>query len=264
VVWTTTIPELRAKALLKLIDDRQPVELAELAKKIGLSIRHVPSDGFEGALVRIVNQPIGIVAVRKNMPRPRERFTIAHEIGHFVLPGHEDERRVCSEEEIETPEADAKDVKPEDAYNRRLEQEAHKFASRLLMPSPVIGRIVKRLGFSIQTCELVSRLFQVSLMAAAARCVEEDESQHNGPALVVSKKNMVKYFVKSIKFSEYIEIDRPIPSGSLAKQLSVRGERRKAGHVSAKIWTDTSLPALIWEESILLPKYDTVVTLLHL
>jgi Zn-dependent peptidase ImmA (M78 family) len=179
------------------------------------------------------------------------------------LPGHEDESRVCSEEEIETPEGAANDVKQEAADDRLLEQAAHKFASRLLMPSPVIGRIVKRLGISIQTCELVSHLFQVSLTAAAARCVEEDESQYNGAALVVSKKEMVKYFVKSTTFSEYIEINRPIPLGSLAKQLSARGARKKAGRVSAHIWTDTSLPAVIWEESILLPAYDTVVTLLR-
>jgi hypothetical protein len=259
----TTKPELRAKALLKLVGCRQPVDLPELADKIGLRIRHVPSDGFDGALVRIVNRPIGIVAVRKNMPRPRERFTIAHEIGHFVLPGHEERSRVCSEEEIETPDGEADDVEEEEKADRLLEHEAHKFASRLLMPSPVIGRIVKRLGISIQTCELVSHLFQVSLTAAAARCVEEDESQYNGPALVVSKQGMVKYFVKSTTFPDYIEIKRPIPTGSLAKQLSARGARRKAGHVSAKIWTDTSLPALIWEESILLQGYNTVVTLLH-
>jgi len=248
--------------LLKLVDGRQPVELAELAKKIGLSIRHVPSDGFDGALVRIVSRPIGIVAVRKNMPRPRDRFTIAHEIGHFVLPGHDDESRVCSEKEIER-EDEVDDIEPGDEDERLLEQQANEFASRLLMPSPVIGRIVKRLGTSIDTCELVGRLFQVSLTAAAARCVEEDESQYSGPALVVSKQGMVKYFVKSTTFPEYIEIKRPIPSSSLAKQLSARGARRKAGHVSADIWTDTSLPALIWEESVLLSGYDTVITLLH-
>jgi hypothetical protein len=270
VGWTTTLPELRAKALLKLVDTRQPVQLPELAMKIGLRIRDVPSTGFDGALVRIVNRPRGIIAVRQNMQDPRKRFTIAHEIGHFVLPGHDDESRICSEEEIEAPTSDKEQITQEsddandkaDKEENDLEQAANKFAAELLMPSPVIRRIVTKCGISIDTCEFVSDLFQVSRTAAAARCVEETP-QYLRPALVVSKKGMVKYFVKSIGFSQYIEINRPIPVGSLAKQLSARGLRRKEGHVSAPIWIDTRLDALIQEESILLSGYDTVVTLLH-
>lgn len=260
MAWTTTLPELRAKALLKLVDARQPVQLAVLAKKIKLRIRHVPSTGFDGALVRIANRPSGIIAVRKNMEDPRKRFTIAHEIGHFVLPGHGEESRICDEEEIDAPADEDNDEANKD--NNDLEQAANKFAAELLMPSPVIRRIVTKCGISIDTCEFVSDLFQVSLTAAAARCVEETP-QYLRPALVVSKKGMVKYFVKSLGFSQYVEINRPIPVGSLAKRLSARGARKKAGYVSAPIWIDTRLDALIQEESILLPGYDTVVTLLH-
>jgi hypothetical protein len=231
-----------------------------LAQKIGLRIRHVPSTGFDGALVRIANRPSGIIAVRQNMEEPRKRFTIAHEIGHFVLPGHDDESRVCGEEEIEAPSDEAIDKANQE--DKKLEQAANNFAAELLMPSPVIGRIVTKSGISIDTCEFVSRLFEVSLTAAAARCVE-GTPQYLQPALVVSKNGMVKYFVKSVGFSEYIEINRPIPLDSLAKQLSARGPRKKEGHVSASMWIDTRLDALIREESILLPGYDTVVTLLH-
>lgn len=259
MVWTTTIPELRAKALLKLVEARQPVQLPELAEKIGLRIQHVPSTGFDGALVRIANRPRGVITVRQSMEESRKRFTIAHEIGHFVLPGHDDESRVCGEEEIEAPADEANDeVNKEDTD---LEKAANNFAAELLMPAPVIRRLVMKCGISIDTCEFVSDLFQVSLTAAAARCVEE--TQFLEPALVVSKNGIAKYFVKSIGFSEYIKINRPIPVGSLAKQLSARGLRRKEGRVSASIWIDTRLDALIQEESILLPGYDTVVTLLH-
>jgi hypothetical protein len=139
---------------------------------------------------------------------------------------------------------------------------ANELAGKLLMPSPAIRRIVTRFGISIATCEFVSEAFQVSLTAAAARCVEETP-EYMRPALVVSKKGIVKYFVKSRGFSKHIEIGREIPSGSLAKQLSARGPRRKEGHVSAEVWTDIDVDALIKEESILLPAYDTVLTLLH-
>lgn len=263
MTWSTPLPELYAKALLKMVDARQPIQLPVLAEKIGLRIRDVPSSGFDGALVRIVNRPCGIIAVRQDMKSPRKRFTIAHEIGHYVLPGHDDESRICGEEEIETPAEENDETKEKvKKEDKELEQAANNFAAELLMPTPVVKRLVTRLRMSIATCEFVSSLFQVSLTAAAARCVEESPP-HLRSALVVSKDGMVKYFVKSISFSEYIDINRPIPVGSLARQLSERGARKTEGRVSASIWIDTQLDALIQEESILLPGYDTVVTLLH-
>jgi hypothetical protein len=100
------------------------------------------------------------------------------------------------------------------------------------------------------------------LTAAAARCVEETP-EYLRAALVVSKKGIVKYFVKSLGFSEYIEIDREIPLGSLAKQLSAQGPVRKKGHVPAEVWIDIKPGFLLQEESILLSGYDTVLTLLN-
>ena len=91
-------PEHYAKALLKLAAARQPVRLADVAKEIGLRIRYVPSSGFDGALVRLSGLPRGRVAVRKSMENSRRRFTIAHEIGHYVLPGHDSS--VCGAKDV--------------------------------------------------------------------------------------------------------------------------------------------------------------------
>jgi len=197
--------------------------------------------------------------VRESMQEGRKRFTIAHEIGHFILPGHDDESRICDEEEIEVPADEANDEA--DKENNDLERAANKFAAELLMPSSAIRRIVTKCGISIDTCEFVSDLFQVSLTAAAARSVEETP-EYLRAALVVSKKGIVKYFVKSLGSSEYIEIDRKIPVGSLAKQLSEHGPLRKKGHVPAEVWIDIKPGFLLQEESVLLPGYETVLTLI--
>lgn len=236
-------------ALLKLVDARQPIKLPDMAKKIGLRVDEVPSTGFDGALVRIVDRPRGIIVVRKTMLETRKRFTIAHEIGHYVL--HDAISPACGEDEVGAGREKADDI----------ERAANEFAGKLLMPPSVIRRIVTKFGVSIDTWNLVSDMFQVSLTAAAARCVEETPDYLRA-ALVVGKKGIVKYFVKSPMFSEYIKIDREIPSGSIAKQLSPPGIHRKKGHVSAEVWIDIEPGFLLQEESILLPGYDTVLTLL--
>ena len=249
MAWTTSVPELSAMALLKLVDARQPVELRGMAKKIGLRVDQVSSTGFDGALLRLANRPRGIVAIRKTMESSRKRFTIAHEIGHYLL--HDDVSPSCGEDEVGAGREKADEI----------EREANEFAGKLLMPSAVMRRIVVRFGCSIDTWELVRDLFRVSLTAAAARCVEETP-EYLRAALVVSKNGIVKYFVKSPAFSRYIEIDREIPSGSIAKELSRRGVRRKKGQVSAEVWIDIEPGFLLQEESMLLPGYDTVLTLL--
>src|ERR1051325_10675045 len=74
-------------------------DLPDLASRIGLKIREVGSVGFEGALMRVPNKPIGIIAIKKDIREPgRKRFTIGHEIGHYILPGHGD--TVCKSADI--------------------------------------------------------------------------------------------------------------------------------------------------------------------
>jgi Zn-dependent peptidase ImmA (M78 family) len=246
---STAPPEHFAKALLKFADACQPVRLEDIAKQIGLRIREVRSNGFEGALVRIANQPRGAVAVRESLPEVRKRFTIAHEIGHYILPGHDAANSVCREDQVGSLVIDP------DSY----EKAANKFAGELLMPSATVRRIVRKFGISIDTCKFVRDQFDVSLSAAAVKCVELTD--HVRAALVVSERGFTKYFVKSPGFSGYIETGSELPSESLAKQLSAR-DPEKRGVVSAQVWIDIQLDVVITEDSILLPGYDRILTLL--
>lgn len=48
-------------------------------------------DAGEGLLIRSQGIPRGIIAVKKSIrSEGRKRFTVAHEIGHYVLPGHDE------------------------------------------------------------------------------------------------------------------------------------------------------------------------------
>ena len=247
-------PEHYAKALLKYVDVRQPVQMADIVSQLGLRVRLVPASGFDGALVRLAGLPSGIIAVRESMGTSRKRFTTAHEIGHYVLPGHESENSVCGTKDVGLLRDDADD----------LEQAANAFAGELLMPSLVVRRIVKKFGVSVNTCKFISDQFQVSLTAAAVKCMEVTDRR---AALLVIGGGIFKRYKRSSYFDETfrMKVGEAISPDSLASQLSASGQWEKSGLVDADKWIDTSLTGRkITEESLLMPNYQTILTLLIL
>ena len=242
-------PEHFAKALLRTLDLQQPVSLEDVSKRIGLRIEDVNSIGFDGALLRIAGRPRGIIGVRKTIrEKERRRFTIAHEIGHYVLPGHDVESNVC----------DADDLVAIGKEADKFERAANKFAAEFVLPSLAVRRIVRKLGISFETIRFVSKQFEASFTAAAVQCVKAADHA----ALVMSKRGIVTSFEKSQNFGAYIEMGK-LPEGSLAAQLVGSKQREKRGKVNAQVWVDIGHDEFgIMEHSISMPNYERILTLL--
>jgi Zn-dependent peptidase ImmA (M78 family) len=205
---------------------------------------------FDGALLRIADRLRGIVLVRKDIAEPaRKRFTIAHEIGHNVLSGHGIPRRVCMEDQVGLLGTD------EDGF----EQAANRFAAELLLPAKEIAAIVSERGTSLDACKFVSKQFQTSLTASAIRCLEFSDTT---AALVESRKGVLRSYKRSRRFKYFMTLSRELGSETLARHLSVVDEVEKKGLVPAwaSVWIEAG-PKL-FEESILMPRYNTVLTLL--
>ena len=128
-----------------------PVSLREVVSVLNLSLVERACEPFrsEAALV-----PLGegrAIEVRGGADERRRRFTIAHEIGHFVL-GHE---KVAPERGGETNMA-----------GRRLEREADLFAAELLMPEHLVRQAALEDGADPH--RLADR-FEVSVQAMSVR-----------------------------------------------------------------------------------------------
>jgi Zn-dependent peptidase ImmA (M78 family) len=243
-------PEALARGLLTFVGMELPVDLDKVAKRIGLRKKYVNSTGFEGALVRIADRPRGIVAIRKAIVGDaRKRFTYAHEIGHYVLPGHGVDVSVCAKKQMDVVRDNV----------GRMEIEANKFASELLMPSRAVGAIIDKYGVSFETCNFVARQFGASLTASAVKCVEASDKQ---AALVVSDEGVRKYFRRSDRWKYYIELGEELSPASLAKDLLTEGVSEKEGIVPGLAWTSVKRSPDLWEESILLSSYNRILTLL--
>lgn len=77
-----------------------PVPIEELALQLEVEeIAELKTEGFEGGLVTDKNRSRGIILVKKGVSAARRRFTIGHELGHFLVANHvpdKDGQFLCS------------------------------------------------------------------------------------------------------------------------------------------------------------------------
>lgn len=116
-----------ASGLLKQATvESPPIPIERIAKLKGATIRYVPFEGrISGLLYQDEDQTI--IGVNKLHPKTRQRFTIAHELGHLLL--HSDEElyldrdfRIALRNEHSSESTDINEI------------QANSFAAELLMP----------------------------------------------------------------------------------------------------------------------------------
>jgi Zn-dependent peptidase ImmA (M78 family) len=100
-----------------------PVPLEDIARAAGIfKIRYEKFDAFEGVLRANAEKSRGIIAINSRSWPQRQRFTLGHELGHFLLPKHN-----CF------MECSANDMMSRLRLNP-IEVEANEFSAQLLMP----------------------------------------------------------------------------------------------------------------------------------
>ena len=81
--------KLAAAITQQLPDLSKPIPVREIAIAIDIyEIREEPLDGLEGGLIVADDKSEGAILVHRKRPETRKRYTIAHEIGHYVNPWH--------------------------------------------------------------------------------------------------------------------------------------------------------------------------------
>ena len=85
-----------ARVLLSRLRANQPVDIEAVARALKLRVRDVSSTGFVGAMFPTEQGVGGLICVAKIRESGRRRFTIAHEIGHYMLLDKSVAPSVCS------------------------------------------------------------------------------------------------------------------------------------------------------------------------
>jgi hypothetical protein len=228
--------------------------LHEIVGTIGLTVKEVDAESFDGALVRIIGVPKGKIAINANIREPgRKRFTLAHELGHYILPSHARQSVACRPNEIErwTPSMS------------QTELEANRFAAALLMPKPLIMEEL-RSEPSLEQARRISEHCQASLTAATYRLVELSSYPI---AVVLSTMGRRAWFQRSKEFGRAVELGSVSPQSFAHDCFCGTSVPTRPEPVPATAWLyEDGLVenARIWEESKPMPFYDAVLTLLYL
>lgn len=153
--------ELRSRRRQRQIDEivsrykrSIPVKVVKLGRELGLEVRTTSrwNDQVSGGIVRKGNTYT--IWTNKKHPIHRRRFTIAHEIGHFVL--HRDF----------IGDGVHDDALFRSSLGGSLETEANKFAADLLMPKIAVFQEIAK---GASTIEELAEIFQVSNAAMSIR-----------------------------------------------------------------------------------------------
>jgi Zn-dependent peptidase ImmA (M78 family)/DNA-binding XRE family transcriptional regulator len=124
--------------------------LVELLEERGIKVLVVDSeeniDGLAAQVRRSRGEPVPVIVVRSGVHGERQRFNLAHELGHMVM-----------------------DVQGDDKFR---EKAAHRFAGAFLMPAEALWSNVGRHRSSIGWSELfaLKQLFGASVQAITYRC----------------------------------------------------------------------------------------------
>ena len=131
-----------------------PTDLTKVFKNLRLKyIELNDPEGIDGAIIEIEKKP-AIAYLNKAKPIQRQRFTLAHELGHIFLK-HSKRNFYDAEETREIGDEQAGQAKPPQ------EKEADAFASELLVPNDKL----KQYEADMNNIDKLLSIFQVSKQA---------------------------------------------------------------------------------------------------
>ncbi len=170
--------DLAWRLLLDLQIRELPIFTSDVCRRLGVPIKlYNAPEGEDGHTAFVGDRPV--IIVRADCYPPRQRFTVAHELGH-ILAGHVGKYSLVNREPS--------------AADNPIEQAANVFAARLLAPACVLW------GCGVQTAEDIQRLCHISRQAAEYRMARMQVLYERDRFLTSPLERAVYE-----QFSEYIE-----------------------------------------------------------
>ena len=239
-----------------------PVDPITIAESLDIVVEPKPdtAGGVSGMLVRH-QELFGIMYATHIDNEGFQRFSIAHEIGHYVLDGHVD-HIFPSGEGVHASDAGF-------VSGDRFELEADHFAAGLLMPDPHFSREILRFGDGLEAVEGMAHKCRTSLTATAIRYAETASVP---VAVVMSAGSTVDYCFMSKSLQdfdglEWLRKGQPLPDGVETSVFNrdpdnILRARRSHADTDLRDWFGgpRSMPGT--EETIGLGRYGKTLTVL--
>lgn len=237
-----------------------PVDPFAIAEKLDIMVEGKPehTDGVSGMLLRHGNY-FGIVYATHIPSKGFQRFSVGHELGHFMLPGHAEQ---VIQNGIHVSRAGF-------VTNDPYELEADHFAAGLLMPEAPFRKEMERYDPGLDAIAALVALCETSRTATAIRFAEVCDA---AVAIIVSTGGLIDYCfmsdaMKSLPKLDWLRKGTPLPTGTATARLASDRERVAAGdrvsdEADVRDWLGGTTRAAIAEESVGLERYGKVLTVL--
>ncbi len=220
-----------------------PIPVEEIARAVGIiEIRAFETDGFEGGLITNAEKSEGTILINCSSGFRRRRFTVGHEMGHYLNPWHKPktgDRFLCTATDMRRAQSNAGDSA------LRMEVEANEFSAELLMPRPRFQRDMRRCaGADLDHVIDLHEKYGISKEAAARRYVQ----LHDEPcAVVFIKDGRVRYPYRNRDFPFLdVSTNAVLPPQSLSASYDAPEGARFSFQVQHRY-----APELRWEHTMI-------------
>jgi|HubBroStandDraft_1064217.scaffolds.fasta_scaffold13913_5 hypothetical protein len=216
--------------------------------------------GISGCLMKVGNE-FGILYSSRFASEGFKRFTVAHELGHYFLPGHIDALFGKGQQCHYSDSGFTSDDK--------YEREADSFAASLLMPKLLFKAACGQSGQGLDAIETLADLCVTSLTATAIRFAKLCDEP---VAIVCSKGNRVEFTFMSKPLQDlrgltWIRKGSGLPAGTATENFNRNEDNVKVGkRISSTstldTWFDGGSTAELNEDVVGLGDYGKTLTVL--
>lgn len=237
-----------------------PIDLRAIAKARDIVLQAKPADiqGVSGAII-FAGDAATIIYSTEYDNEGFENFSIAHELGHWFLPGHPEEILKGGGTHLSRANF---------TQNTSIELEADHFASGLLLPSRLVRKLLSNNQIGLDGILTLAGAAGCSVTAAAIRAAE---CSAYPMAVIVSMSEEVAYAFTSESFKHlgklaFLRKGTPLPLSTTrrfnAEATNILHAERAVGETDLATWFDGSGRIVLDEEVIGLGKYGYTLTVL--
>ena len=176
------------------IYDPDDIDLELVAHSLGAEVRIAPLSGCEGNIIGTTER--AIITINGSAELPRQRFSLGHEIGHWVNDKGKNLTYRCSAEDMRQYQI------RRDDFRQQKEVRANKFSAELMMPRYLFSPQLVGRPIIFDTVKALANDFRSSRTSSAIRLVEVTEY----PCMLVcwGSSGARRWFVRSETVPEAI------------------------------------------------------------
>jgi len=253
------------KAAEKYLEDNNllhlPVDPIAIAEKNGIIVEAKPASnaGVSGMLIKY-GDIFGIAYATHINNEGFQRYSIAHELGHYFLSGHP---------ESLFPEDGIHESKAGFLSGNKYEREADHYAAGLLMPKSLFKREIDRRKTGYDAINILANKCKTSLTATAIRYTQFTAEPM---AVILSEGSKIDWCFMSDELKEIGQLDWPrkgqtLPSNTVTFQFNIKQEnidqcKKEDGNSNFIDWFGGKRDFEIEEEAVGLGNYRKTLTIL--